>query len=660
MVRAERREKAINRVTVRRYMIGWLGVESERERERERFRGGFRGRMWRRMRGAAGWVCGEGRRVLGDGDVSGSGSESESEQVNREAEALSNLVDAIITLFGVQNTWAYLGPHRSACRPSGEGSSAQDEEPKPAEFWCLVAAAYLGNIKMVRYLLEDVEKSSAGMEGENPGEKPLSRDEKIATQSDWLMGWPKSPGWTLSVYSVAAALTVAIRRGHRDMVTMLLGTGLMRATCCSVRFWNDRTVLGTCFAVTADQNPEVAELAVETIKRFLGEWLDGLWMTKFRWNVEHLRHALDIPTSSGILRDVIASLLPDLSNPLWEDEIVDRVLFLLLCQAALTNDVERAEQAVEAIFVCRVKRMRTANYTDSYLMNPHHMKDEFGVRPNRLMDAMNPIQIAALLSHYEILEWLLGKGWEIQRKIKPWQVRSTSSFKYYVLKDLAKNARENDPMLDARQEAVYHAFIDRGRLPACIQPASDPKILELILRNSTDLSWEHETIISAGTRNVDIFETFVNFVNLNKHVPQKIDRQKGRLFVQGAHARTVGERSLQHALKAGRFDNAKVLLMRGVKLAEAIRSDGFYHDDPKAMAILKGLQEMELPGLSVVSRTMQVLYWVNGDVRLRLSQTKTIEENEKGYVWKHGQKLKRIGAPTFPALKSPRPRSYSS
>lgn len=253
--------------------------------------------------------------------------------------------------------------------------------------------------------------------------------------------------------------------------------------------------------------------------------------------------------------------------------------------------------------------------------------DERGVRRDRLLDVLNPIRIAAVLSHTRILEWLLSTGWSALARV--------------VLAHV--NPFGHSQPVDMRRKAVHDVFIDQSQLPACARGTPNAKCLELILQRSTDLCWHTETVISAGKYPREIFGQFARVTDLLQPYPPNLHPVKGPLYVEGKRDRTVGELSLQHALRAGRFDNARILLARGVKLAEAVRTQGFFHDDPSAMAILRGLRDAKLPGLSVVSRSMQVLYWVQGDDPLALSQTRALERAEKAHVWKHGVKGKLVG-----------------
>lgn len=596
-IRPERIHQALNRVTVSRYLLQWLVRDYGDATLLIRDVYGCQARMdlWTSMTRA---IASFNESTRDDLQTS-----SKTISVDKHTRARSGLAHAIITMYGVRCTWTFFSPHHGwlnqvggNCQPrhhpefpsvwwAGVGRWAQGvwrRECWPDAFWRLILAAFYGDLGMLRHHLETLGLGSQGAWAAYVATTRPSGDEERL-----LDDWSSEPRtvwhWRTQVLYLAAAATVAVRQGHDTIISCLLESGLTRSVCCDLRFWNGRTVLGTLFATTADENVQVARIAAKTIRKLICEWRrTGLWM-RGRWlYIEHLTWALDTSTQSGVLLQVLEALYPAKFDDETEESLLHRLWFHLLCQAALNNDVERAEMALEAAsWLGRKDSLVHIGLSSeewdpwtsdaAYALHVSTNTDEFGVRCHRLMETLNPVRIAAALAHQEILEWLLGSGHQLVNSVKPWQLKAKTKRAHLKLKRHASTQVPLDsPLLDARREAVHDVFINPQSLPIAYRAAAANIIcLDLILSKSADMSWGRETVSVAGTKGAEVLQIFVDYTDLGMSIPHNKSIERDISFKR-SDACTVGEQAFLHALKARRLDNVRLLLDVKPELAELI------------------------------------------------------------------------------------------
>lgn len=220
---------------------------------------------------------------------------------------LSNLCNGIVTLFGIQKTWAYFGPHHDICRPPGAAPHYQDK--RSVQFWALVTAAHKGSPRPVRSPPQGVRPYHQEA-SPDPFFPPLHGSQSLMFGKPYI-SHIHGLEWVTWLDCVIATLTVAIRKGHWEIVDFLLRRGMSKPILCGqtswdTNFWNDRTVLGTLFAVTADPDEQVSRVAAKAIRQVLGVWdKNDLTWYESRWTEIHVHTAMDIPTSAGLLPDVL-------------------------------------------------------------------------------------------------------------------------------------------------------------------------------------------------------------------------------------------------------------------------------------------------------------------------------------------------------------------
>lgn len=260
----------------------------------------------------------------------------------------------------------------------------------------------------------------------------------------------------------------------------------------------------------------------------------------------------------------------------------------MLSQAALHNDIDKAVIVLGYIRKrpdLTVEKANPRTYVSNQVWIPNDKwKNEYGVRDNRLLDGHNPLRVAAAKSHVKILKLFLGK--DLSQHLRALLDSVHNIDKKDSINTVQAYRRRENSYVDPVRTVVNDVFIASNRVPDWkARGAPDAAGLRTILKAGVkDLCWGGEVIAAAGLSHVDIFQPLAALVDVHQEFPHLIAKggfmqSDVSVYVQGAYARTIGERALSHAVRNLRVENAKILIKRGVQLVEDIQPEPFISDD---------------------------------------------------------------------------------
>lgn len=283
-VRPERAKSVMHKNTVLRYIVGLVA-------HKELPKYDMRLRIRKELREAA--------KQLKRDFIDGGGRPEITVPPNLDLEGsfleVRGLCLAIIALLGVQNAWAFLGPHHASCSPAPLERILKD---KPPIFWKLITAVYVGD-----------------------------EEEKLVMS---YIGALEGMEETLRLESLSAALTVAIRGGHQGLVNALLSPikpganfvvvessqgqvtlasrekegeepkvdvseALSDPVLNGTAYFRGLTVIDTAFVSTTDPNPVVARVATDVLRCLLPHW-----QARGGWGDMQIRAVTEVSAKSGL------------------------------------------------------------------------------------------------------------------------------------------------------------------------------------------------------------------------------------------------------------------------------------------------------------------------------------------------------------------------
>lgn len=640
-IRPERSEKAINRTTLLRYLVGILANRHLQKWD-----------MRLKIFAVLTKTCGQ--KDIRDAVQQAWKSKTVNDRIlSEEAHEALTLVpsmenphlearvmaEVITTLFGIRKTWSTLGPHHEMC-----GSQRQLGN-KNSQFWSLLIAIYLDNTQLVTKYLDLLR----------PTVLAVVPPRTHADLQWYSTGNVKEYIW---IKTIAAGLTIAIRKGHASIARLLLtqSPGAHRHALADVTFFNGLSVLGTAFVTTSD--PSVAfkakRVAIETAEVILRHWLG-------HETGPNQRAAAEISL-------LAPALFSQAFKMLFEHDTVSKqhACVYMLCEAAVNGNFPRVK------FILRYMSEESTAHKQSPVPRypawpaPSHLSkmyttrgdwtDESGFSIDRLHNSANPYRMAAAQGHEAVMKELLENGHILKLYIPGWPPGVGSAVEDNINTLKRYRMRGQLPCHPVR-EAVNDVFIDRQRLPnSKTRNPPNVRILKMLLDScSKQMCWGGEVIACAGlSKDPEALDLLVKHVNLwelfpedeRKPAPDGAD-EHGK-FVKGAEARTIGERALQHALRQGRVKNVEVLLRHGVRLAEGTKyqqlvfaDDEDFSEDDDLHRVLVGSGTVE-----VKSRIAYQKYFIPTPCTGSIAELRAIEEDDNNFKWNGGNKMRNIGVRT--------------
>lgn len=630
IIRAERLNKAVNKITCLRYLVALFGA-------RDLPKWDMRIKQWSVMKRAVqeletvpGFVenitTGAARlsteACTALAFVTPRGNIAERQFIVSRA-----LADAIATLLGIRNAWADFGPHHDSC------GSQRWAKPRTVFFWKVVIASHVGNVEAVRDILKLVPSRDLGERLAGP-RKSSSGPDDYRHNVEYL----QNPEYIADY--LAAALTVAIRQGHQKVVDLLFScpgaeTELVLITR---KYFNNGSVLGAAVNATNHNNEIVARFASQTVDRILNLWHNFSPAATDRAHQEKLLMSISKTAPNNLFQKAVGRIFTDRKAPELTEEV--------LLESVLVGNAERVKFILNYI--------EQPNSSRSYRYRSFDWANEYGVGIDRVILDGNIFKIAAVNNHVEVLRALRDYS-----PILDWAGPGGTSLTKDKVRSMKQwRGRENyGEFLSPIRRAVNDVFIDNDRLPGkkFRNPASLETLGALLDIAPTDLSWGAETVACAGLSRPEYLQELLKRVDLDDEFPDKYEgRIESRL--DGAKAITIGERALQHALRNLKPDNVDLLLKHGAKLAESIRlANPIFEIDDDRMRERERLHEIlrshasSRQGTRIVctSRQLQVDYFASdGKESVSAEDVENIERDNKHFHWQVGLKSRGRGRPT--------------
>lgn len=626
IVRAERPNKALNKITCLRYMVALLGV-------RDLPKWDMRIKQWtvmkqavRELEAVPGFVekilqadariSKEAKAVLDF--VNPRGVTAERQLVVSRA-----LADALVTLLGVRNTWANFGPHHDSC-----GTQVW-AKPRTVGFWKLVIASHVGDLDIVKDCLELLPLCEVGQELREA--RPDVYEMQVQDIANHL----------------SASLTVATRQGHRNIVDHVFAQPLANTqlVLITTKYFNKSSVFCAAINATNHENKAIARVAVITAEKILDLW------NKFGRGKDDAVHNERLlmgitPVAPNLFKKAVRRLCVHGVKELSKD---------LILEIALDGDVEKMR------FVLEYLKENPNLLSDRVLTNPS-WSDEYGVGLDRMLKRSNPFTIAAALGHVEILRLFKDYLPQVERSLTHSALLkedNIGSMKQWRSRDQFNTGIHSG--IHPVRDAVNDVFVKDNRLPGQKFRKSPPaEALRALLELAPDISWGAEMVACAGLAPPAYVQELVNFVKLDEWFPDKIQNGTG-VALDGAKNVTIGERALQHALRRVRPENVKILLAHGAKLAEGTRIANPIFADEKELSEIDELLEVlathaqsteDAGVIAWKSRDLSVHYFAPHKEPLSVDEARDIEKDNKLFKWQVGNKSRGTGRPTAFVVES--------
>lgn len=631
-VRYERPEKAINKVTVVRYLVALLA-------HRKLPKYDMRLKLVATLREVMGELRNELQQMDDENPINLKPLSKEAREVllfvPNPAKGLPvshgllearMLADMLVTLYGVRLIWSKLGPHHDNC------GDLNDMKDKSKEFWLLCIAVHLNDVSLTRKYLEQFKYArDLGPDAERRESFEHFKRRHLRDGSTAPILW---------VEALGAGLTIAIRRGHGALVRFLLNQhrGQSRAVCTSVAFWSGRTVLSTAFAETASEDKKVQEVAIDFSHRILDNW-DKIGSNI---NAQHTETAMDISPELATWT-LLGKVFDKLFDCLWRSR--SETLLYMLCQAAATGAVQKARGILNFMeeYIRRDQRLRTSP-SDKGLKA---WANECGIEKDRMLNVPNPFRIAAARGSVFVLE-VLFQRWEVLEKYLPRFEDSEPKTLEGWFKLVHGPPSDCHPV----RRAVYDVFIEPTRLPGNkFRGYPSVKVLQTLVERSSIKNWQADFIGLAGMcPESEYLEAFLGKVDINEEFADRTaldigwNRSEYDIFVNPM-IKTVGQRALQHALrpthqKPTLYKNVKLLLNHGVQLVEDVELPmEVFTDEIEHMKAKEDLCKAGSGSVVVATREMQRLYILREGQPSSVEDMRSIHANTQAHRWKLGSKV---------------------